>query len=183
MRHQGMLIIGIAVATLVLGAAPAAQAANPDVNRFISSNSLTDPDFCGTGQAVDINGSVSVVEFLSPNHVDYAQAVQGKVTLTNPETGATVINQFAGRSTDLFVVSGDPEGIHTREFTQIGLGEQWRLENGGVLTLDAGYLAVLETWNGDQYLSAEYVINKGPHPDADSDFALFCQVIPDALGL
>jgi hypothetical protein len=53
--------------------------------------------------------------------VDNAQALQGRVTLTNPETGAMVINQFAGRYTELFVVSGDPEGIHTREFNQIGL--------------------------------------------------------------
>jgi hypothetical protein len=36
----------------------------------------------------------------------------------------------------------------------------------------------LET--GD-FISSEIVVNKGPHPDADSDFTLFCEVISEAL--
>jgi hypothetical protein len=65
--HRPVKVIGIAVAARVLGAAPAAQAANPDVNRRIEIGGYVDPDFCGTGQAVDVSFTVQVVEFLSPN--------------------------------------------------------------------------------------------------------------------
>jgi hypothetical protein len=36
----------------------------------------------------------------------------------------------------------------------------------------------LET--GD-FISSEMVVTKGPHPEADSDFTLFCEVISEAL--
>jgi hypothetical protein len=38
--------------------------------------------------------------------------------------------------------------------------------------------------DGDNaFLSGELVVSKGPHPDADSNFAIFCEVITTALGL
>jgi hypothetical protein len=50
-------------------------------------------------------------------------------------------------------------------------------------SLDAGYLAWRDTFDGDQWLSGEYVVIKGPHPDANSDLANFCEVTSTALGL
>ena len=182
--HRPATFIGIAVAALVLGTAPAAQAANPDVNRRTEIGGYTDPDYCGTGQTVDVSFSVRVVEFLSPNQaVDYARTIQGTFTLVNPESGATVLNTFAGRLTTT-VVSGDPAGIHTIEYSTQGLDEQLRLVNGPVLSRDAGYHTWRDTLDGDNaFLSGELVVNKGPHPDADSDFVIFCEVTSTALGL
>ena len=34
-------------------------------------------------------------------------------------------------------------------------------------------------WPG--LISSEITVNKGPHPDLDSDFTLFCEVISEAL--
>ena len=180
--HRPVTFIGIAVAALVLGAAPAAHAANPQVHRFIDSGSFTDPDYCGTGQAVQVSFEVRVVEFLAPNQdVDVAQVAQGTFTLTNPETGATVQNHFAGP----FVgrLSGDPAGLHTLEYTSPGLNEQLRLEHGRVLSLDAGFLTFRDTFDGEEFLSGEIVISHGPHPDTETDFALFCELTSTALGL
>jgi hypothetical protein len=177
------LLIGMVVTALALGGAPAAVAANPDVNHFTDVDSFTDEDFCGTGEAVEISVSVRGTEFLAPNQpVDYRNVTQGTVTFTNPENGATVTNQFAGPFSDV-TISGDPAGIHTHEFTVMGLPEMFRAEHGGVLTLDAGLIVFRQVFNGDEFVSGEIVINRGPHPQAESDFTLFCEVMTEALGL
>ena len=66
----------------------------------------------------------------------------------------------------------------------IGLPEMIQTANGPVLLRDAGILTFADTFDletGD-FISSEIVVNKGPHPEADSDFTLFCEVITGALG-
>ena len=119
------LVIGLVVA-LGLGAVPSAVAANPDVNHFTFADSFTDGDFCGTGQAVDIAVFVRGTEFFAPNQpVDYRNVTEGYNVFTNPLNRATVILHFAGPFSDA-IISGDPEGVHTHEFTNIGLPELLR---------------------------------------------------------
>jgi hypothetical protein len=185
MRHPVMLI-GIAAVSLVLGAAPAAHAANPGVNRFTFSTAFTDPDFRGTGQAVDVTVSAMGTEFLSPNqHVDYASAFHAWLTYTNHDTGASVISRTTGRFTTLDI-SGDPNGIHIVEATNMGL-QQFRLEHGGVLMTDAGLVTRRATYNAEEFVSVEITISKGPHPlfesGADGNDQLTCEVLPSAPGL
>jgi hypothetical protein len=55
--------------------------------------------------------------------------------------------------------------------------------DGGVLYRGAGYVVVHEVNNGDEVLSTEIVVDRGPHPDVESGFTLFCDTIPSALGL
>jgi hypothetical protein len=93
-----------------------------------------------------------------------------------------VINRFAGPFWEE-LVSGDPDGAHVTEFTNKGLPELFKTPHGGVLTRDAGYIVFRDSFDGEEFLGGEIVINKGPHPQADSDFELFCQIIPEALGL
>jgi hypothetical protein len=177
------LLVGIAIAALALGGVPSAVAANPDVNHFTFSDSFTDDDFCGTGQTVDISVFVRGTEFLSPNQpVDYRDVTEGNVVFTNPLNGATVTQHFASAFSDI-IISGDPEGIHTHELTTKGLPELFRTDHGGVLIRDAGYIVFHEVDNGDEFISSEIVVDRGPHPEAESDFTLFCDVIPGALGL
>jgi hypothetical protein len=177
------LSLGIVAAALGLGGVPSAVAANPEVNHFTFSDSFTDEDFCGTGQAVDISVSGHGTEFFAPNQpVDYWNTVEGNTVFTNPLNDATVNNHFAGTFSDT-TISGDPERVHTHEFTNKGLPEMLRTEQGGVLTRDAGYIVFQTTFDGDEFISSEIVVNKGPHPEAESDFELFCQILPAALGL
>ena len=107
---------------------------------------------------------------------------RGFVTLTSPDTGLSVTLRWANRFTDV-VISGDEEGIHTHRFTVMGLPEQYRLPNGGVITLDAGLIVFENVFEGEEFVSGEITFVAGPHPNAESDFELFCQVIPEALGL
>ena len=175
------LVVGIVVA-LGLGAVPSAVAADPDVNHFTITESFTDGDFCGTGQAVDISIFARTTEFLALNQpVDYRQVNQGKVVYTNPQNGATVIRHFAGPISDT-IISGDPQGVHTRELTVSGLSGLLRTADG-VVVLGAGYIVFHEVFNGEEFVSREIVVNRGPHPNLESDLALFCEVMTVALGL
>jgi hypothetical protein len=142
------LVVGIVVA-LGLGAVPSAVAANPDVNHFIITESFTDGDFCGTGQAVDISISIKQTEFLAPNQpVDYRNVTVVDVVYTNPQNGATVLRHQAGPLSDT-IISGDPEGVSTHEITFIGQTTLLRTANGGALLRNAGYIFFHQDTNAD----------------------------------
>ena len=79
------------------------------------------------------------------------------------------MDEEAGTITFLTSYKGLPEKIHTA--------------NGPVLLRDAGIITFADTFDLDtgDFISSEIVVNKGPHPEADSDFTLFCDVISEAL--
>jgi hypothetical protein len=173
---------GIGVALVALVGAPAALAAGQQGNHFRDVGTDVDPDFCGTGQEVDVAFNVRVNEWLAPHKADFKTTTSGKVILTNPLTGDAVISKFAG-PTWVETMSGDPAGLHVEEVATKGLPELIKTPHGGVLTRDAGYIVLRNTFDGDEFISGEIVVNKGPHPEAESDFELFCKVVPEALGL
>ena len=175
-------VLGVSFVLLIWSAAPPALAANPEINRFTDSWSDVDPDFCETGVSVQFEGSVRVTEWLSPNHVDFMATFSGHEVITNLENDEYVLSHWAGHGTDT-VVSGVEEGVHTHDFTTIGLPESFRQPGGGMITLDAGYITFHDTFDGDKFLFGEVSVQHGPHPAADSDFELFCEVIPPALGI
>ena len=173
----------LAGALLAAVAAPGAFAAAPEHNHFRDVGTFVDTDFCETGQT--INGAFNVVvnEFLAPhNGGDEKIVTSGKVTLTNPLTGDTAIQRFAGPVWNTFV-SGDPDGVHVEQSTVKGLPEMWKLEHGRRLIRDAGYVVIRQTIEDDEIVDQEVLINKGPHPDLDSDFELFCETLVPALGI
>jgi hypothetical protein len=174
-------VLAAASLTIVPGSAPAA---NPTVNHFTDSGTFTDNDFCGTGETVNGSFAVKVTEFLTPNqsNADYRNTSEGNNYFTNPANGNTIIVHFAGAFTAK-VVSTTATG-YTELDTSKGLPEQIKTAQGSVLTRDAGYIQFLDTFdsNGD-FVSGQIVIDRGPHPEAEQDFALFCSVATKALGL
>jgi hypothetical protein len=182
LMHRITLLLGC-VAACMLILSPAAFAANPEVNHFADSGTFADPDFCGTGQTVEGSFEFHGTEFLAPNRpVDYWSVSESTIVFTNPENGSTVIAHAAGQFR-ITLIAGDPEGLHTFEATSIGLPEQIRKEHGGLLLRDAGYIVFHNTFDGDEFISSEIVIDRGPHPEAESDFELSCEVVPAALGI
>jgi len=171
--------------TLVLALMPtAASAAPPEVNHFRDVGTDTDPDFCGTGQAVDIAFDVRVNEWISANGPEdlVRTTFSGTNTFTNPDTGLSVVVSFAGQTTDT-IISGDPEGLNTHFITTKGLPQKIQTVNGPVLLRDAGLIAFVTTFDGDEFISQETAYVKGPHPEAESDFVLFCEIMTEALGI
>ena len=178
------LVVALAavVALLAAVATSAALAAGQQHSHFRDIGTFVDKDFCETGQT--INGAFNVVvnEWEAPHKGDFKGTSSGTTTLTNPLTGDTAVNRFAG---PFWVVniSGDPEGDHVEEVTVKGLPERWKLPHGGVLIRDAGYVVIRQTIEDDEIVDQEVLVNKGPHPDLDSDFELFCETLVPALGI
>jgi len=163
----------------------AALAAPPEHEHVRESGTDVDPDFCGTGESINISFD-NVVNFWAAADSPTAlvrTTISGETVFTNPDTGDSIIVSYAGQQTIEFV-SGDPDGIHTVLVTSKGLPERIYTPNGPVLTRDAGLITFLFTVNGEgEVIETETVVVKGPHPQADADFELFCELAIPALGL
>jgi hypothetical protein len=177
-------LAGAAAASVALlaVAVPGSLAAGQQHERFHDVGTDVDPNFCGTGQRIDIAFDVWVNAFHAPNRGLYKETARGKVTFTNPVTGDTVILRFANTILDV-LVEGDLDGLHVIDTAVKGLPELFKTPRGGVLTRDAGYIVFRNTFDGDELISQEILVNKGPHPNAESDFELFCEILPPALGI
>jgi hypothetical protein len=182
------ILLGIIVAAIGLGGAQSAVAANPGPSRFTLNFSDADTDFCRTGQTVEFSFSLKGTEFLAPNQpVDSRNVTELTIVYTNPENDATVIRHAAGLVSST-TISGDPAGIHTVETTAQGQTGLLRTADGAVL-LGAGYLVLHEVFDGDVFVSRTIVVDRGPHPNIESDLThqgdlkLFCDAATAALGL
>jgi hypothetical protein len=84
-------------------------------------------------------------------------------------------------SNDQPIDNGD--GTVTFIQTFKGLPEQLKIDHGPVLSRDAGNVTLVRVFDattGD-LISTTVASEKGPHPDLDSGFAIFCDVLVPAL--
>jgi hypothetical protein len=114
---------------------------------------------------------------------------RGTVTITNPASGKSITNRFAGANRDLTVVDNG-DGTITVRTAVSGGPEEVRLSDGTVAIKDVGriVLATVLDYNGtptdtedDVFISQTIESVSGPHPDAESGFTLFCEVVVPAL--
>jgi hypothetical protein len=114
---------------------------------------------------------------------------RGTVTFTNPATGKSVVNTFSGASKDLTVVDNE-DGTITLRTAVTGVPEEVRLSDGTVAIKDVGRIvfATVIDYNGtptdvedDEFISQTIESISGPHPEAESGFTLFCEVVVPAL--
>jgi hypothetical protein len=108
--------------------------------------------------------------------------VNGAINQTfTADDGRVAILHVAGRSYGTFTDNGD--GTATTVNTYKGLPEQIRGSHGGVVSQDVGLITFVTTFDlttGDVISSS--VVEHGPHPEADSGFAIFCDAFLTALG-
>jgi hypothetical protein len=164
--------------------APVVASAAPSKEHLRDVGTDTDTNFCGTGETVEIAFDVLVNVFFTPGAQEEFDKItqSGKVTFTNPANGKTVLLTFAGQVQNT-IVEGDESGVHTHVFTTKGLPELFRVQGGGVLTRDAGLIVERITFDENDEVIAYEASWRGPHPQAESEFTLFCEVMTDALGL
>jgi hypothetical protein len=181
-RSLHLALLCAAVATCI--AVPSAIAANPHGGHFFLSGTETQDDFCGTGKSVTDTYAIHLNVWDAPNQpVDGRNQSESTVVFTNPANGATVTIHNAYSFSDA-LISGDPNGLNTHEWTFKGNAELIRGADGGVIGHDRGQLIVDVTWNGPEFsgefVGLEIVSDRGGHGLFGSGD---CSVLVPALGL
>ena len=155
-----------------------AQAAGPIHTNF--SFTIPDDNVCGipvmtSGIGVDnftpiLDSDGNMVGFLDTGEVHITfTAANGKsvqVSAAGPITGNLTVN---------------PDGTLTFTTTFKGLPERISTTRGPVLTRDAGIITFITTVDSEGNVLSQTVTQSGPHPEANADFALFCEVVTAAL--
>lgn len=146
-----------------------------------------DTNFCGTGETVDVQGTIREILWIGETGGDPNQVVRAHInidiTYTNAETGAAVVERwsFASRNT---IIEGLESGVHTHQITENGLKAMFRTKRGGVITRDAGSLTYRVSFDAnDNVTDFEVVRIRGPHPGFNYGGDLFCDTLVPALGL
>jgi hypothetical protein len=185
MRGRSLHLALLCAAVALCIAVPAAIGANPQGGHFFFSGTESQDDFCGSGHSVDDTYTIHLNVWNAPNQpVDSRNQSESTVVFTNPANGASVIVHSAYSFSDV-LISGEPDGLNTHEWTFKGNAELIRGSNGGALGHDKGQLIVHVTWNGPEFaggqiVGLEFVTDRGGH-------AMFaagdCSVLVPALGL
>jgi hypothetical protein len=172
-----VLLVAVVTALVVF---PTTALAAPPIAQFHDhfTDSFSD-EICGI--AVDVEIVVTDNFFLYADGT-FKDTSSFKATVTNPENGKSVVISSAGQVTGPPPVVDEEAGTITFLTSFIGLPEKIQTANGAVLLRDAGIITFADTFDLEtgEFISSETII-KGPHPEAESDFALFCEVISAAL--
>src|SRR5215218_6705546 len=156
-----------------LGAKPVAQFHDHFTDSFSD-------EICGIPVDVDIVVTDNFFVYADESFKDTSSVM---ATFTNPENGKSVVVSSAGQISGPAPIVDEEAGTITFITSFKGLPEKIQTANGSVLLRDAGIITFADTFDLEtgEFISSEITVNKGPHPEADSDFALFCEVISGAL--
>ena len=166
------------VATFLLASMASSASAAPLVDRFHGTFSDTFPDnICGIDGTSVVSGMD--IQVFARTFKDEFRLNQ---VFTSAATGKSVLlfaaNQFVGTGP---IDNGDGTVTFTSTFK--GLPEKIKLPNGSVLSRDAGFVTFNDTFDATtgHFLGEKISPENGPHPDLDSGFARFCDVVVPAL--
>lgn len=190
-RSSTRTVLGLAAAACLIGltAAPAA-AEKPFENVHERTNVTFEEELCG----IDVETTVSAVNHfkgkIGPNGFPLFQGNgNGTTTWYNPDTDRSMTFSNRGAFKDLSVTDNG-DGTITVVSQTTGVPEEITLDDGTVAVKDVGrivFSTVLD-YNGtpadaedDIFISQEIVSISGPHPEAESDFTLFCPIVVDGL--
>jgi hypothetical protein len=177
-------------------AADAARAPRPvrfveQVDEVIPDDpGTTDDDLCGIPVTTHVVGHATTTIRLNRNGFpEFTTRVTVVTTWTNEATGKSLVNDIRQVARDLSVVDNG-DGTITVTYEIVGTPEWLKSPDGAVYLRDFGrivFAAILD-FNGtpsdpsdDIFITEEIVSITGPHPEADSDFSLFCQIVTDVL--
>jgi hypothetical protein len=179
-RRRIAIATAVALVTAVAVVPAAASAAKPPEqfhNRITDSFSDV---VCGVAVDVQLVGT--------DNFTIYADdSVKGtgsfRATLTNPQNGTSVVVSSAGQFAAMAPIINEAAGTITFQPTFKGLPGKIQTAGGAVLLRDAGIITFADTFNLEtgELVSHETIVQRGPHPEADSDFTRSCGVIAAAL--
>jgi hypothetical protein len=172
-----VLLVALVTALVVL---PTPALAAKPIAQFHDhfTDSFSD-EICGIAVDVDLVVTDNFFVYADGTTKDTSSFKQ---TFTNPENGKAVVLSGAGQVTGPPPVVDEEAGTITFLTSFKGLPEKIQTAHGAVLLRDAGIITFADTFDLEtgEFISSETIV-KGPHPEADSDFTLFCEVISGAL--
>jgi hypothetical protein len=169
------LLVAVTALAVLAGPALAARPIAQFHDHFTDSFS---GEICGIAVDIDIVVTDNFLLYADESFKDTSSVMQ---TFTNPETGQSVVVSSAGQVTGTAVID-EEAGTITFVTSFIGLPERIQTQQGPILLRDAGVITFADTFDleTEEFLGSEVTIT-GPHPEAESDFTLFCEVITEAL--
>jgi hypothetical protein len=178
---QGLIV---AVGALLAVLPASALGAKPEVFHTHFHDELADIDLCGISVDLVADGVFTDRLFFDQdgNPVRFTSTASVKQTFT-ADNGKSVIVQSANQYIETEPIIDEAAGTITFVFSFKGLPELIKTPHGGVLLRDAGAITFADTFDlaTFEFISSEILVQHGPHPEADSDFTLFCEVISEAL--
>jgi hypothetical protein len=167
------------VTALVVFPAPALAAQPVEQFHDHFTDSFSD-EICGIPVDVDVVVTDNFFVYADGTFKDTSSV---RATFTNPVNGQSVVVSNAGQVTGPPPVVDEEAGTITFLTSYKGLPEKIQTAQGPVLLRDAGIITFADTFDLEtgEFISSETIVNKGPHPEAESDFTLFCEVISGAL--
>jgi hypothetical protein len=138
--------------------------------------------FSGNVCGIDVDITVVVTDnFYLYADDSFKDTSSVRQTFTNPANGRSVFVSSAGQLTGTALIDEDA-GTITFVNTYLGLPEKIQSSQGKVLLRDAGIITFADTFDlvTGAFLGSEITMH-GPHPEADSDFEAFCEVVGGAL--
>jgi hypothetical protein len=177
--RKSSVLAGFALA-LVTALLASSAAAAPLTDRFHGtfSDSFAD-NLCGIDGTSVVSGMDNIQVFADGTFKDQFRLNQ---VFTSSATGKSVeifvAEQFTSRGP---IDNGD--GTLTFINTFKGMPEKLKIPNGRILSRDAGNVTFVITVDAatGNFISQTVTGQKGPHPDLDSGFARFCDVIVPVL--
>jgi hypothetical protein len=184
--RRSILLRALLVASITaLAVLPAgALAAKPELFHDNFSFTEEDVDFCGVTVDVAGEGVFTIRNFFDEegNFTRFLLTQSDKIAYT-AANGKSVIVQHIGQQIAPPGVVDETAGTFTTLFTFKGVPAKLQTANGPVLLRDVGLVTFSATFDldTDELIAFEVLVVKGPHPDLESDFTLFCEVVTDAL--
>lgn len=177
---RALLLTGVVALAVVpagaLGAKP--ERFHERVMDFFEADNV-----CGLTVDTTVSGVFTDLVFFDKqgNFVRVMSLSSIRMTFTDSD-GDSVIVKNAGLVEQTEVVD-EAAGTITFFITFKGLPEKIQTAKGPVLLRDAGIATFAETFDlaTGEFISSEVIVVKGPHPELDSDFELFCEIVTDAL--
>jgi FlaG/FlaF family flagellin (archaellin) len=179
-RTISALAVAVAATALLLVAAGIGSAAAPVVHEHENFTDTFADSVCGIPGTSVVRGVDTFTLSADNLFKDNFEVTQ---TFTAADSGKSIVFHVAEQVTGNDEPIDNGDGTLTFVNTFKGLPEQIRLPNGPVLTRDAGVVTftILVDAETDEFISQTVSGEKGPHPDLDSDFAIFCDVVVPAL--
>jgi hypothetical protein len=167
-----LMAVMIVTPGTALGAKPIAQFHD----HFTESRS---DEICGIPVDLDVVVTDNFFLYADGTFKDTSSVME---TFTNPVNGKSVVLSFAQQVSGPPPIVDEEAGTITFLVSFKGLPEKIQTAHGPVLLRDAGVITFADTFDlaTGEFISSEVIV-KGPHPEADSDFTLFCEVISEAL--